>query len=728
MSTYKMILTNYGRDVIAEAAVTKTPVKLIQMGAGDSSGNYYEPTPEQTNLRNEIWRGDINDLYSVDNIYGDILAEAVIPPDAAPPGGWFVREVGVYDNKNGLIAVGSYPLVEQPDLLSGSARQIYIKVVIQVDNVAAIELVIDHGIVLVTKAELDELKGPDGAGKTLSQIATSYQLDYALGGVWHEGADSVAKNWWFYKNKIWTGGNGALPTEPAAPWYPIRAGHKLHIDDFIISTGSSEITDVIGWQWAFDSALANAEYSSIIEMGPREYTCSDTNLVMHTGVSMRGPQSAMMAQNLDGCTVIYIDTAPAGNENIFTLRGHNLIENVGHFYSRQVYSKLTEMIDVGVLYRKIPESSAANTKACTLRGVSVCGGSKIWYGSYAQNAASEYDVIKEVAVTPSIYGPSFRYGLSTDMLRNESIHVNANVVSMYRSKYNVEISERGIPSSYVNAIAFLIERMDGGTFHDILTYGVPYGVVFGAVGNPGGTQGASANFVSCAWDATCYPIYVNCPTGAFGIQLSNCQAVFVTTFGDKYGALIYVGDSATEHQLQISNFKVQMTSDFAYRPVRATSGSSYNRVSMVNCALSGASEVLDEGTGNRVSGLQLTRNLGLINFQTNLTPEATLMSSLGELNTFLCQDVAVNVPAGATYVSVNIDFERLGWLQPPRIIPVPGSAAIVGQHDSTVYTPRVYSITTTGCVLRLILSSAAVEAGIVVVNLFIVGTVRGVLR
>ncbi|STM04820.1 putative tail spike protein [Escherichia coli] len=72
-----------------------------------------------------------------------------------------------------------------------------------------------------------ELASDRGATLSLSQIATSYGLDFSLGGVWQEGALSYVDNWWWYNNKIYTGGSGNLPSIPSAPWYPIRPGYKF---------------------------------------------------------------------------------------------------------------------------------------------------------------------------------------------------------------------------------------------------------------------------------------------------------------------------------------------------------------------------------------------------------------------------------------------------------------------------------------------------------------------
>ncbi|KJO99697.1 phage tail fiber protein [Enterobacter hormaechei] len=582
-----------------------------------------------------------------------------------------------------------------------------------------------------------KLAAEDGAKLSLSQVATAYGLDFSLGGVWFEGGESSKDNWWWYNNKVYTGGSGILPSHPSKPWYPIRHGSKLNLTDFIIAAGATDIEDVVDWQWAIDAAEINIRrgYSGIVEMDGREYSLDSSGYIIPKNVGFAGAKDAMMSSDLDGVTVLYINKPVSSNDVFFHLRGGNELSHFGVFFAQQTYgtpdnlitTSLSEMLDVGVLFKKSPQQPSDNTKGCILHAVSVCGGSKIWQGLDVDSASGEYDVVSRVSTTPTRFGPSFTFGQSTDLLRVKSIHVNANVVSMYRSRYQIEIQVRGLPSKFSNAIAFKIERMDGATFTDILTYGVPFAVVFGEVGPAGGTNPTSANFSGCTFDATCFPVYVNCPNGAFGIQFCNVSAVFTPSFGDSAGALVYLGGVANEHQIQLVNVKTQLSLGFSLRPVRAVSGSTNNRVSFVNAALTSASDILDEGMGNRVHGVGITRNLTLTNCQTNLTPGISLLSAMGELNTIVKHQVSINIPAGATFSNTNINYPYTGWISSPNVITEVVSVAITGQPDATLFDVRTYARSLTSCVLRTSLSSAAASAGVITVDLYIIGTVRGVL-
>ncbi|MEQ5285560.1 phage tail protein [Providencia huaxiensis] len=165
MTPFYTILTNYGKTALAEALAAQQPLKIPYMAVGDGAGEYYDPTETQTNLRNEQWRGDLNDLRTDEELQGQVIAEAIIPHGI--DGDWTAREIGLFDGKGGLVAVGKYPETYVPSALSGARSQIYINIVIKIDNVAAVELIVDHGQVLANKLFVqnffDKLQVGDGS-------------------------------------------------------------------------------------------------------------------------------------------------------------------------------------------------------------------------------------------------------------------------------------------------------------------------------------------------------------------------------------------------------------------------------------------------------------------------------------------------------------------------------------------------------------------------------------
>jgi Phage-related tail fibre protein len=161
------ILTKVGAGKIANAFALGTKVNLTQFAAGDSNGAYYNPTDTQTALVHEVWRGAIQSI-SVDPSNPNWLVVEVVVPTA--DGGFFVREAGVFDDAGDLIAVGKYPETYKPLVADGSAKDLLLKLVIQVSNTTPVTLKIDPSIVLATKDDLNALAG---SGRTTETVKSA---------------------------------------------------------------------------------------------------------------------------------------------------------------------------------------------------------------------------------------------------------------------------------------------------------------------------------------------------------------------------------------------------------------------------------------------------------------------------------------------------------------------------------------------------------------------------
>ncbi|EBU8262039.1 phage tail protein [Salmonella enterica subsp. enterica serovar Stuttgart] len=151
------LLTDRGMVKIASALADKKQLHLQKMAVGDGGGQYYEPTASQTNLRHEVWRGEMNTLTVAPNNPNWLIAELVLPEDV---GGWYVREVGVFDDEGELIAIGKFPESYKPLLPGGCGKQVCIRLIMEVSNTTAVTLTVDPSIVLATRdyvdARLDE--------------------------------------------------------------------------------------------------------------------------------------------------------------------------------------------------------------------------------------------------------------------------------------------------------------------------------------------------------------------------------------------------------------------------------------------------------------------------------------------------------------------------------------------------------------------------------------------
>lgn len=176
------ILTATGRNKLAAATATGTPLTLTQMAVGDGdNGAYYSPTEAQTALKHEVWRGAINHLAVDANNPNWIVAELVIPDNV---GGFYIREVGLFDSTGAMIAVGKFPESYKPTLAAGSNKQLYVRMILEVANTSAVTLLVDPSVVLATRQYCDdkvadELNKRDG--KQSVRVATTAAL--ALAGL-----------------------------------------------------------------------------------------------------------------------------------------------------------------------------------------------------------------------------------------------------------------------------------------------------------------------------------------------------------------------------------------------------------------------------------------------------------------------------------------------------------------------------------------------------------------
>ncbi|MEB6050722.1 phage tail protein [Escherichia coli] len=155
MSTkFKTVITTAGVAKLAAATVPGgKKVNLSAMAVGDGNGQLPVPDAGQTKLVHEVWRHALNKV-SVDNKNKNyIVAELVVPPEV---GGFWMRELGLYDDAGTLIAVSNMAESYKPELAEGSGRAQTCRMVIILSNVASVELSIDASTVMATQDYVDD--------------------------------------------------------------------------------------------------------------------------------------------------------------------------------------------------------------------------------------------------------------------------------------------------------------------------------------------------------------------------------------------------------------------------------------------------------------------------------------------------------------------------------------------------------------------------------------------
>lgn len=146
--TYYAVLTEVGEAKLANATALGTPLQLTRMAVGDGGGSVPVPNRSAKNLVGERYRANLNTLQKDPLNGSQVIAELVLPETV---GGWWIREIGLFDAAGDLIAYSNAPETYKPQMAEGSARTQVVRMVLLVSSVAAVELKVDPSVVLATR-------------------------------------------------------------------------------------------------------------------------------------------------------------------------------------------------------------------------------------------------------------------------------------------------------------------------------------------------------------------------------------------------------------------------------------------------------------------------------------------------------------------------------------------------------------------------------------------------
>lgn len=180
---FRTVTTNAGRNAVREALTQGKTVKLSHMSVGDGGGNPVTPLSTMTKLVNERFRAQINDIV-LDPATPDLFTAELFIPQAE--GGWYIREVGLWMDDGTLFAVGNTPLTEKPDISSGAATDLLVRLIIRVLDAATVSIEIDPAQVLATREyvdrKLDAHNKDGGAHETLARKSVQIKAGTGLSG------------------------------------------------------------------------------------------------------------------------------------------------------------------------------------------------------------------------------------------------------------------------------------------------------------------------------------------------------------------------------------------------------------------------------------------------------------------------------------------------------------------------------------------------------------------
>lgn len=175
MSEFYTIVTNIGAAKIANAEISEQKLNITHYAVGDGNGSSYNPTHDQTSLRNEVWRGPA--ICMVDEDEANIInIDATIPPEV---GGFLVREIGIFDADGDLIIVGKVAEYYKPIIAQGSTLDAHLRTKLVVSNSANVVLKNDPNLITATRGYVDaEIVKISGGLAKLSTTFTKHLDDY----------------------------------------------------------------------------------------------------------------------------------------------------------------------------------------------------------------------------------------------------------------------------------------------------------------------------------------------------------------------------------------------------------------------------------------------------------------------------------------------------------------------------------------------------------------------
>lgn len=151
--TFKTLITQGGaQKMAASGSAIGKKIILTDMAVGDGGGILPQPEASQTALINERWRGKLNQLTQLPDKPDTLMAELIIPPQT---GGFWMRELGLYDEDNLLFAVANMPESYKPEPSEGAARSQTVRMIINASSFATVTVSVDSSTVLATLQYVD---------------------------------------------------------------------------------------------------------------------------------------------------------------------------------------------------------------------------------------------------------------------------------------------------------------------------------------------------------------------------------------------------------------------------------------------------------------------------------------------------------------------------------------------------------------------------------------------
>lgn len=143
------IFTDYGQQLITEAIANKTTINITKIGVGDGMGAVYTPVSSQTALKRETWSGPIDSVQVNPTNKNQVTFEGIV---GANVGGFYIREIGLYDQANKLVAISDFP--ESFKALADQ-YELYVRMILQTGSADVTNIIVSKDMIYATKKYVD---------------------------------------------------------------------------------------------------------------------------------------------------------------------------------------------------------------------------------------------------------------------------------------------------------------------------------------------------------------------------------------------------------------------------------------------------------------------------------------------------------------------------------------------------------------------------------------------
>ena len=151
-SEYYTILTKIGMAKFIAARASGNGVNLKSFKL---SSKVILPSEEMQSLEEIVYEANINSKSVDENNPNYVNLMCHVPSDV---GGFEVNAVGIYDEVGALLAVGNVPRTYKPTLKEGSAKELMIKIVMELSNAEEVILKLDPSVIMASRDYVDAIK------------------------------------------------------------------------------------------------------------------------------------------------------------------------------------------------------------------------------------------------------------------------------------------------------------------------------------------------------------------------------------------------------------------------------------------------------------------------------------------------------------------------------------------------------------------------------------------